>query len=147
MKYTSEIGIDLPVSRVVEIFDNPEYLKHWQPGLISFEHLSGVAGRPGAKSRLKYKIGKRAIEMIETITVRNLPHEFAGTYEAKGVYNIISNKFIPLSENRTRYITESEFRFRGFMRLVAFFMPGAFKKQSRKYLQDFKRFAEGLNRS
>lgn len=28
------------------------------------------------------------IEMIETITVRNLPAEFSGTYEIKGVFNI-----------------------------------------------------------
>ncbi len=28
------------------------------------------------------------IEMTETIIVRNLPEEFTGSYEAKGVFNI-----------------------------------------------------------
>ena len=142
MKYQNEIEIDLPVNKVVELFDNPENLKHWMPGLQSFEHISGTPGQPGAKSRLFYKMGKREIEMIETITNRNLPDEFAGTYEAKGVYNVVSNKFIPVAANKTNWVTDNEFRFSGFMKLMGWFMPGAFKKQSQQYLELFKTFAE-----
>jgi hypothetical protein len=79
-------------------------------------------------------MGKRDIEMIETITVRNLPDEFSGTYEAKGVFNIVKNYFRPVSENKTKYINESEFQFNGFMKLIGFLMPGAFRKESEKYL-------------
>jgi hypothetical protein len=111
-------------------------------GLQNFEHLSGAPGQPGAKSRLKFKMGKREIEMIETISVRNLPDEFSGTYEAKGVHNIVINKFVKLSENKTKYITEQEFEFKGFMKIIAFLMPGAFKKQSLKYQTAFKNFVE-----
>ncbi len=39
-------------------------------------------------------------------------------------------------------MSEQEFNFTGFMKLVAWLMPGMFKKQSLKYQQDFKRFAE-----
>lgn len=53
-------------------------------GLQSFEHLSGTPGQVGARSKLVYKMSKRHIEMIETITVRKLPQEFSGTYEADG---------------------------------------------------------------
>ena len=80
MKYTVETEINLPIARVVELFDDPENLKHWQPGLLSFEPISGTPGQPGAKSKLKYKMGKRDIEMVETISVRNFPDEFSGTY-------------------------------------------------------------------
>lgn len=111
-------------------------------GLQSFEHISGTPGQPGAKSKLKFKMGKREIEMIETITVRNLPAEFSGTYEAQGVFNIVKNKFVSLPDNKTNYISEQEFQFKGFMKLIAFLMPGAFKKQSMQYLTDFKNFAE-----
>ena len=142
MKYTVETEINLPVARVVELFDNPDNLKHWQPGLISFEHLSGTPGQAGAKSKLKYKMGKREIEMIETITVRNLPDEFSGTYEAKGVFNIVKNYFKPISENKTKYINENEFQFKGYMKILGFLMPGAFRKESEKYLVQFKEFAE-----
>ncbi len=142
MKFTVEIDINKPVDEVVALFDNPDNLSKWMNGLISFEHLSGEAGKPGAKSKLLFKMGKREIEMIETVTVRNLPDEFTGTYEAKGVFNIVKNHFIPVSDNKTKYVTEQEFQFKGFMKIIAFFMPGAFKKQSCKYLEDFKRFAE-----
>ena len=142
MKYTIETEINLPIARVVELFDDPENLKHWQPGLVSFEPISGTPGQPGAKSRLKYKMGKRDIEMIETITVRNLPEEFSGTYEAKGVFNVVKNYFKPVSEKKTNYINENEFQFKGFMKLIGFLMPGAFRKESEKYLLQFKEFAE-----
>lgn len=142
MKYTVEIEIDRPVETVVELFDDPDNLRHWMEGLESFEPLSGTPGEPGAKSRLKFKNGKREIEMIETITTKNLPHEFSGTYEAKGVFNIVKNRFVALPGNRTKYISEQEFQLKGFMRLLGFLMPGAFKKQSMKYLEAFKRFVE-----
>ena len=92
MKYNCEIEIDLPLNRVIELFDSTENLYKWQPGLISFEHLSGEPGQVGAKSKLQYKMGKREIEMIETITERKLPDELSCTYDAKGVFNIVFNK-------------------------------------------------------
>lgn len=142
MKYTVEIEINKPIDTVIELFDNPDNMGKWMEGLQSFEHLSGTPGEPGAKSRLKFKMGKREIEMIETVTVRNLPDEFSGTYEAAGVFNIVKNKFEKISENKTKYFTENEFQFKGFMKIMAWIMPGAFKKQSMKYLKSFKQFAE-----
>lgn len=142
MKYKISIDIDLPVERVIELFDNPENMKEWQPGLISFEPVSGTPGQPGAKSKLRYIMGNKEVEMIETILTRDLPKEFSGTYEAQGVYNKIVNNFIPLSESKTRWEAENEFRFAGMMKVIAFLMPGAFKKQSMKYLELFKEFAE-----
>jgi len=142
MKYKCEIEINKPIDQVVALFDNPDNMDQWMEGLQSFEHLSGKQGQPGAKSKLKFKMGKREIEMIETINTRNLPDEFTGTYEAKAVINIVHNKFDKLSENKTKYITEQEFKFSGYMRIIALLMPSAFKKQSNKYLLNFKNFVE-----
>ena len=80
--------------------------------------------------------------MIETITVNNLPDEFSGTYEAKGIYNEVRNYFHKAGENQTLWVSENLFETKGFMRLLVFFMPGSFKKQSYKYLEYFKEFAE-----
>ncbi|MBA5629854.1 SRPBCC family protein [Moheibacter lacus] len=145
MKYSQEITIDAPIQKVIQLFDDPDQMDKWMKGLISFEHLSGTQGQPGAKSKLKFQMGKREIEMIETITVRNLPHEFSGTYDAKGVHNIVKNYFEEISENQTRYTTENEFQMKGFMKIMAWLMPGAFKKQSLQYLKDFKAFVERTN--
>lgn len=142
MKYTIDITIDKPRAYVLELFDDPDNMKHWQEGFVSFEHLSGEAGKKGAKSLLKYKMGKREIEMIETITKRDLPNEFSGIYEAKGMWNEMKNYFISVDPATTQWKSEIEFKFSGFMKIIAFLMPWSFKKQSYKYLVAFKKFAE-----
>ncbi|WP_447637419.1 SRPBCC family protein [Flavobacterium microcysteis] len=145
MKYTVEIEIDKPIDRVIELFDNTDTMKQWMEGLQSVEHLSGTPGQPGAKLKLKFKMGSREFEMIETVTVRNLPDEFTGTYEANGVLNTVKNSFIKLSDAKTKYVTENEFQLKGFMKVMAFLMPGAFKKQSLKFMEAFKKFVESQN--
>lgn len=142
MKYTTQVEIDLPLNRVIELFDSTENLAKWQPGFISLEHLSGTPGQVGAKSLLKYKMGKREVDMIETITKRELPAEFHGTYEAKGVFNIQENYFTSLGPEKTRWESKSEFQLKGFMKILGWLMPGMFKKQSQKYLDLFRAFAE-----
>lgn len=143
MKYTNEITIDLPRSRVIELFDDPKNLYEWMDGLQSFEPISGTPGSPGAQSRLVFKMGKRDTEMIETITKRDLPYEFHAIYETKGVRNIQENYFEENDQGQTTWITHTEFQFDGiFMKIVGFLMPGAFKKQTRKFMENFKAFAE-----
>ncbi|MEM7182446.1 MAG: SRPBCC family protein [Spirochaetota bacterium] len=146
MKYTMELLINLPREEMVEKFDNPDNLPKWQPDLKSFELLSGQAGQKGAKSKIFYQMGKREIEMVETILVRNLPDEFSATYEAKGVWNSVENRFLEVGGEKTKWIVTSEFRFGSFlMKFVAWIFPGAFKKQSAKFMQQFKEFAEDTN--
>ena len=119
-------------------------LKKWQDGFVSFEHLSGTPGKPGAKSRMKYQIGKREMELIETITVNNLPQEFSGNYEAKQMINPMTNYFTSPKDNKTTWEAHLEYtQFKGILpKLMAFFMPGVFKKQTQKWLDQFKVFAE-----
>ncbi len=143
MKYTVDITIDLPRTKVIALFDNPDNMRKWQPDLISFEPISGNPGQPGAKSKLHYKMGKREIVMIETITQNQLPEEISGTYETKGVFNTISNRFEETNGNQTKWISENEFQFSGFMKLMGLFMKGAFPKQTLKFMNQFKAFAEG----
>ncbi|SFD86878.1 SRPBCC family protein [Thermophagus xiamenensis] len=142
MKFKQEIEINKPREKVIAYFDNPENLKKWMKGLISIEPISGEPKQEGAKSLLKFKMGKREMNMTETILVHNLPDEYTLSYEAKGVHNIVKNRFVKLSDNKTKYIVENEFQFKGFMKIIGTFMPGSFKKQSLKYLQGFKNFAE-----
>lgn len=142
MKYKLEILINLPREEVIKLFDNPENLKYWQSGFISSKHLKGEPGQVGTQSLLRHKMGKREIEMVETITNRNWPDEFSATYETKGVWNGMKNYFSDIDGNKTKWVSEVEFKFQGFMKLIAFLLPGSFKKQSYKYMVDFKKFAE-----
>ncbi len=144
MKFLTEITVNVPLSDFMKKFDNTENMKLWQKDLLSVEHLSGIPGKEGAQMELRYKIGKREVVMVETILKRNLPHEFHATYDAKGVHNIEKNYFKAVGDSTTKWISESEFQFSGFfMKMLAFLMPGAFKKQSLKFKRDFKAFAEG----
>lgn len=143
MKYTSEIIVDVPRTVFIEKLDNPENMRHWQQGLVKYKQLGNNPGEEGAQMELHYKMGKRELVMIETILKRNLPDEMHATYDAKGVHNIQHNYFEIVSPTQTRWRSESEFQFSGFfMKMMGFLMPGAFKKQSMKYLRDFKAFAE-----
>ncbi len=142
MKYTCEIIVDLPRETFIKKLDDPENMKHWQRGLVAYEHLSNNPGRDGAQMSMKYKMGRREFEMVETIIKRNLPDEFHTTYDTKGVHNIQKN-FFKEEGGKTKWVSESEFQFSGFgMKLMALLMPKAFKKQSMNYLRDFKAFAE-----
>jgi Polyketide cyclase / dehydrase and lipid transport len=145
MIFTCEIVINKPVNEVVALFDNPDHLHKWMQGLQKFEPLSGVPGQVGARSRLTFQFGKRKMEMIETVEVRNLPFEFTGLYTIGKGSNRVKNSFLPVNEYQTKFCSENTFEFRGLMKLMALLMPGAFKKQSMKYLVDFKNFAESTN--
>ncbi|WP_103070327.1 SRPBCC family protein [Aquimarina sediminis] len=142
MEYSLDIIIKKPRNHVIEKFDNDENIRHWQKGFVNIEHLSGEKGKAGSVSKLTYRMGKRKIEMIETITLLDLPESIHLTFDAKNVYNIQENYFEELPDGNTKWISKNEFKFGGFMKLMGFLMPGAFKKQSLSYMEDFKMFVE-----
>ena len=143
MKYRIEIIINKPLDEVIRKLDNVNNIKHWQRGLIGIEHISGTPGEVGAKMRLKYKMGKREFDLVETITKRNFPHEFHATYSTSTMKSTQENYFEETTDGSTKWISSSEFQPGNFiMRVMAFLMPGAFKKQSYKYMVDFKNFVE-----
>ena len=144
MKFTCSVNIEKPVARVVKLFDNPDNLRHWQDGFISATLISGKQGTKGAKSKLKIQAGKNIIELTETILVKNLPQELTALYEHTQMDNTVTHRFTPLSPNSTRWTSEIEYtRFREWIpRLMANLFPGMFRKQTQKWLNNFKRFAE-----
>ena len=142
MKYSCDLTLNLPRNRVIALMDNSENLFKWQESLVSFEHASGEPGHVGAVSNMRHTMGKRTIDMTETITARNLPDEFSAVYEADGVWNRIENFFTENEDGSTHWHLISEFRCKGFMRIMAFLFPGMFKKQTVKFMNDFKNFAE-----
>ncbi|SDR66174.1 hypothetical protein SAMN04487764_0038 [Gillisia sp. Hel1_33_143] len=142
MKYSEEIIIDLPREEVISKMEKPENFKFWQKGFISYNHISGSPGEEGARAKLKFRISNREIEMIECIEKSNLPYELHTTYKSKGVFNTQKNYFKEESENSTRWISDNQFEFSGFMNVIGKLMPGMFKKQSYQFMKDFKTFAE-----
>ncbi len=143
MKYELSIEIDLPLNDVADAFSDPIQLADWQRGFVSIEHIEGELGKEGAKSEIKYIMGKRAVDMVETITKNDLPRYFSAIYEAKGVWNLQENTFSEITETKTRWTSRSEFVMQSFpLKVLAFLMPKMFKKQSYQYMTDFKSWVE-----
>jgi len=143
MRYTTEILINLPRSRVIELFDSTENLSQWQPGLLKFTHLEGKPGEVGARSELVYEGRKGDLVMIETIKTKQLPEQFHMSYKARGVYNEVENWFTEKEPGLTLWRTENYFRFGGIMMLMVPFMKKAFIHNTMLNLDRFKLFAEG----
>ena len=142
MKYTVNVDINASRDRVIERFSDTSSYKEWQPTLLICEHLEGTAGTVGSKTKLVHKMGRRQIEMIETIEELDMPDAQTMTYVAKGVWNQVVNRFEEVGDGQTRWTMESEFQCKGIMRVISRLMPGAFKKESLKHMRSFKEFAE-----
>ena len=144
MKFTCSVEINAPLNKVVELFDNTDNLKKWQEGFVSFDTISGMPGTPGAKSKIVYNSGKHVIELTETIKTKDLPKEMSAFYEHKHMDNFMSNQFSGIDSSRTKMEMHVEYtRFGGIMpKLIAVLMPSIFKKQSQKWLENFKAFVE-----
>ena len=143
MTYTISIIIEQQLHYVIDKFDSRDNLKHWHKGLLNAEHLSGTPGRLGSKMKLDYHLDGRHMQLIETITKRNFPHEFHATYTTKGMHNLQENSFEATTEGFTKWSSQNEFRATSFfMHLMLFAMPGAFKKQSMAFMTNFKNFVE-----
>lgn len=145
MQYTCEIIIDRPRDRVVAVFDDPDAISKWQPTFVRMEPVSGEPGTPGAQTRLIHHENGREMVMLETIETRNLPDEMSLVFEMRGlmgVWNRVHNRFEAVAADKTRWVMESEFKFRGLMALMAPFMRGAFPKQTQQSMQLFKDYVE-----
>lgn len=144
MRYKQSIVINQPRAKVIKLFGDPSKLKQWQAGLQDVIPLSGEAGEEGAKIKLHYKREDQELEMIETITKKNIPHEFHATYETNGLVNIQENYFSPIGDNYTEWQSISTFKFKGVKKVIFNLMKSAFKEQSLKYMVAFKKFAESV---
>lgn len=145
MKFFCSVDINVPRQKVVGLFDNPENMKHWQDGFVSFERIGGDKGMVGSKSKIVYNQKGREMILIETLNVYNLPHEISGTYEHKMMDNEMQNLFNIITPTKTRWVANINYtRMRGIMKIIAFIYPSLFKKQVQKWMDQFKDFAEGV---
>lgn len=140
MKYKVELMIDVPRSRMLELFEDMEFMKKWQVGFDSLTVIEGKPGTVGSKSSLKYLNKGKESEIIETILKKELPDTFNFLYEVKGVRNWANNTFIE-KRDQTLWIAEHEFEFGGLMKLLGL-MPKMFIKQTTNDMNAFKREAE-----
>jgi uncharacterized membrane protein len=146
MKYTCTTVIDLPLEKVVALWNNEEYFDQWQDGFESIVLVDGEKNQAGSRSKITIQQGRRKLELTETILVNNLPAEKKGLYQHKHMSNTQSTRFEAIAENRTRHTSVVEYiHFSGFIpRLIARMLPHLFEQQSQKWMEQFKYFAENF---
>lgn len=144
MKFTCEVIVNKPRQEVVDLIMDPANLTKWQDGYLGLQHLSGEPGEVGSETKLFYDMGGKEMELLETIQVSNLPQMFQGNYEHVHMSNIMTITFEEIDDHTTRYRSHIDYyKFSGLMpRLMAFLFPGMFKKQTQKWMDQFKVFAE-----
>lgn len=144
MKFTCSVDISLPKNEVAQLWQDPNNLKEWQDGFKGIEHISGEPGKEGAKSKLMYSSKRGDFDLFETILENKLPDEFRGEYDHSHMTNTMHTKFTEKPDGSTHY--ESEFIYtikKGFiLKIISNFFPGMFRKQTQKWLDQFKVFAE-----
>lgn len=144
MKYTCSVNINQPIDKVIELWENEANFSKWQDGFQSIILLEGKVGKVGAKSKIILEQDGRRIELIETIITNNLPKEKKALYVHIHLSNTQSSRFEKIEDNRTKYISEVEYiQINGFMpKLISKIFPSMFRKQSQKWMKQFKEFAE-----
>lgn len=143
MKYICTVTINIPISKVVDLWENELYFNEWQDGFKSIEQISGELNTKDSKSKITLH-NKREIVLIETIISNNLPNEKIALYEHIHMTNTQITRFTSINQNTTKYTSEVDYiKFNGILiKLIAKLFPRKFKTQSQKWMNQFKRFAE-----
>jgi uncharacterized membrane protein len=142
MKFTSQVAIDRPRQRVLELMTDTNNISQWQQGVRSIELLSGTRGQVGARSRVVFEMRGVRLEMIETVVQYRPPDLFASTFEARGVKNLVENRFYEDGAGRTRWVMDNTLEFKGMMSVLGVFIHDTVTKQTLASMSRFKMFAE-----
>lgn len=153
MEDTVSIEIALPREEVAQLLADPAHLPKWLRGLVRHEPVRGGHGQVGTESRVVMRMGQQEMEGTETITRREpadlhgIPSDSIVRFDreivAEGMWSVVRDRLTEAGPGTTLWASESEYRFSSLpMRLAAPFMRGAFRRQSRQHMQDFKAFAE-----
>jgi len=142
MKHKAEIIIDADRDTVWKMFDSTENMPKWQPTLKSFTHKSGRPGHPDAVSELVYDENGREITMTETITARREPEFLGGSYASDWGSVVIVNRFDDLGDGRTRWVSNSNHAFKGFMKILALFARRSICRRLESDMNRFKLMVE-----
>lgn len=142
LHYIQEIEINSDIKSVAKLLANPNNMINYMDDIESYNVTKGIINQVGTESEIIALMGDKKLKMKEIVIINNLPLEKKVTYSTDKAFNIVTNKLEQISPNKTKLINEQEFKFKGHMKIISFFIPSTFKKQSKTILKSFKKFAE-----
>jgi hypothetical protein len=136
-----ELDIDVPQATLAALMADPGNSTKWMDDLERYEPISGEPGTPGSTYRLVPKSGKMVF--VATVISSGRPNEVRLHLDASNVAVSVTDRFVRLSPDRTRVISEEVFSFKGLIPTV-FGIIGqrAIRRAHRRHMAGFKRFAE-----
>jgi hypothetical protein len=140
---TSHVELDIaaPQARVAELFVDPRNNSRWMDDLDHIEPVSGELGEAGSSYRLVPKKG--SMTFVATIVMRALPSEVRLLLRARRISMHATDRFIRVSDRRTRLISEEVFTFDGVVqKVIGFFARRSIAAAHTRHMESFKRFAE-----
>jgi hypothetical protein len=142
LKSIVQVDIDLPHARLASLFADPTLSTKWMDDIARYEPISGQPGAPGSTYRLVPRNG----DMIFVVTViaNDLPNESRLRLDADNVTVAITARYLAVSSERSRLVSEEDFTFKGMVgRIGGFLARAAIHRAHRRQMESFKRFAEG----
>lgn len=142
MRFTLTLAVAAPREAVWRMFVDRSRLSRWQSTLLSMEPVSGVAGEPGAVTKMTYREGGRPVVMVETVVVRVEGQEFICRYAADVSDATIRNTFESGPAASTVWACEVELAFKGFLRYLAPLLKPVANKKTRADMLRLKALVE-----
>lgn len=142
MKMKHEADIRASRDFVWATFDNPDNLSRWQPTLESLTHRAGEPGQPGAVSELVYNENGKKVLMTETVSERRQPHFLATIYDNAWARTLVVNHFEELDDNTTRFVSYTNMKFKGIMKIMSLFVAKSIRARAEADLNRFKLLVE-----
>lgn len=144
MNFTAQIVIARPRERVIELIRDPEYLAVWMPGWQYGSLLAGAPDQVGARRSVLVHVQGMKLEMVETVLAFSPPELISSVYTARGVKNLVENRFYADSDGSTRWVNSNVFQFQGVMKFVGGIVGDVVPRQTVASMQRFKQLAERM---
>lgn len=144
MKLRKKITINSDCETVWRIFNDPEYTREWQPALKSQTHLSGTPDEVGGKYELIYDHNGRELRAVITLTEMREFEFMAAILDSDWMRTTIANRFESLDGNRTLWVLEHEYRFKGIYKFVALFLRKTMRSRSDDEMRHLKELVESV---
>jgi len=142
MRYTCQVELELPRSRVLELMTDPARAAEWMPGLESYTAVQGQAGRPGSVSELRFSGVPGQGLLVEKVE-RSDEHHHDVVHLVGPVRNETRNTFTDLPGGGTSWVAEHVFHLPpGMAQGLGPIGEQAFRENTQRSMETFKRWAE-----
>lgn len=147
MKVSKEITILADPVTVWRFFDDPGNTRSWQPALKSQIHVSGAPGEVGAVYELVHDNNGTDLRSVATVVEKSEFASITTSIDSESSFATMTFRFEPMGRRCTRWILETDYRFKGLYRLVAFFLRSSLHARAHDEMKKVKRLLEKDSRS